>query len=99
MKLYKYSSITGAIGILKDNGVKLNSPIFFNDSFDSKFVIDEQENKSAFQIYRKFRLFSAFVEGVIDSKIKVPKTLREQIIYEYKTYLKEIETNKKFFCK
>lgn len=62
--LYKYSSIVGAIKIVKSGAVLLNSPDNFNDPFDSELDVDDSNLRKALELTKNYFLFKIFCDFV-----------------------------------
>ena len=48
--MYKYTSLSSAIKIVKNGSILLNSPSKFNDPFDCAFGIDKKDSKRSFDL-------------------------------------------------
>ena len=62
MKIYKYASLDGALGILYDQGVKLSNPLEFNDVFDCRFEANKDQNIKGFAFFKEYAFFKIAVE-------------------------------------
>lgn len=97
--LYKYASMSSAIKILKNEAVLLNSPVNFNDPFDSQIKITEEEENKVIELtinYFTFKIFCDFVERK-DIKLKPSqKLLFKTIQLEVATYKKMIKKVKSY---
>lgn len=61
VSVYKYCSIKGALGIVKSGGIRLNSSANFNDPYDSKFEIKEEDKNKTLNLLTKYFLFKEFL--------------------------------------
>lgn len=99
MKLYKYTSMTSAIKIIKSSSVILNNPEKFNDPFDSKIVINEKSKKEALNLIYNFHLYKEIKDIIDNEDIKLTKTqkmLFSILKTEYKVYEKLVFKDKEY---
>ncbi len=54
IKIYKYCSIETAIKIVESGGILLNHPNNFNDPYDSKFEVNEEEKAKSLKLLSNY---------------------------------------------
>lgn len=70
-KIYKYSSMESAIKIINKGSVLLNEPSKFNDPFDSKIVISEEDKEKCLELIYNYNLFVIFEDFVNRNDLKL----------------------------
>ena len=58
--IYKYTSLTSALKIISSESVLLNEPIKFNDPFDSKVIIKDEDKERCIGLLYNYSLFTFF---------------------------------------
>lgn len=72
--IYKYTSLNGAIKILKSGAVLLNTPDNFNDPFDSKIDIDQNNLDKSLKLAKNYALFKGLCNFVTQKNLKLTKS-------------------------
>ena len=70
-KIYKYTSLEGAIKILESNAVALNNPQNYNDPFDSVIDFDDDDIEKSISIVVEYYLIQEFLKLLNNKNIKV----------------------------
>ena len=76
MEIYKYTSLSSAISILKSGGVVLNNPKNFNDPNDSSFVQSKKDKKRIEKLKNDYFVYKVLGELTSQNKVKLNKTSR-----------------------
>lgn len=88
-KIFKYSSTTTAVEIIRKGRVLLNSPVSFNDPFDSLLDVPEKEVQRCIDLitnYFFFRILSEFVQRKDINLRKPEKAIFVALNTEIKAY-------------
>lgn len=94
MKIYKYTSLDGALGILYDQGVKLSNPIEFNDVFDCRFEANKEQNIKGFAFFKEYAFFKIAVEEIFKGNLSVPNI--NVFKKEYTNWLIKLQNSNSF---
>ena len=73
IKIYKYCSIETAIKIVDSGGIRLNNPDNFNDPYDSKIEISEEEEDKSFKLVNNYFIFKEFSDYFYNNNNKFNK--------------------------
>lgn len=73
MRIYKYTSINSAISILKNNGVGLSNPKYFNDPNDCSFSQDKKDKERIEKLITDYFTYKVCNELVGLKKIQLTK--------------------------
>ena len=95
MKIYKYTSLTSAVAILRNGGVALSNPEFFNDPNDCSFVQDEKDKKKIERLITDYFVYK--VVSQLASFNKITLNTVSKIILSF--LQKEIDFYKKSLAK
>lgn len=76
MKIYKYTSLSSAIHILRDGGVVLNNPKIFNDPNDCSFVQSKSDKEKIEKLITNYFVYKTLSELASSHKNALNKTSR-----------------------
>ena len=93
-KIYKYTSLDGALGILNDRGVKLSNPRDFNDVFDCKFDANKEQNRNGYAFFREYAFFKIAVEEISKGNLNIPNVAKFK--KDYFEWLKRLSQTNSF---
>lgn len=79
MLVYKYLDINGAEQTMKNKSVLLKCPTEYKDMLDSKFFIDENEDKKAFDLFVNYLLFQELRSGKLKASTAYTKILKNNV--------------------
>lgn len=95
-KMYKYTSLSSAIKIIKSGKVLLNKPSKFNDPFDCAFSSDEKDEKNSLNLLFNYSAIKMVFDLVNNEKLvltKKQKTIFDVIRFEFKIIKKLLNIN------
>ena len=76
-KMYKYTSLSSAIKIIKSGNVLLNKPSKFNDPFDCAFSSDKKDEKKSFELLFNYCAIKMVFELINNEKLVLTKSQKK----------------------
>ena len=98
-KIYKYTSLSSAIKIIKSEKIILNKPLKFNDPFDCSFSSDKKDEKKSFDLLINYCAIKVLFDLINNKKLvltKVQKILFNVIRIELKIMKKLLKINPRY---
>lgn len=95
-KMYKYTSLSSAIKIIKSGKILLNKPSKFNDPFDCAFSSDKKDEKKSFELLLNYCAIKMIFELINNEKLALTKSQKKifDIIHaEFKMMKKLLNIN------
>ena len=97
--IYKYTSLTSALKIISSESVLLNEPLKFNDPFDSKVIIKDEDKERCIGLLYNYSLFTFFGDLAKKRNLNLTtlqKKLINQIIKELELHKELIKNSKEY---
>ena len=76
-KMFKYTSLSSAIKIIKSGKVLLNKPSKFNDPFDCAFSSDKKDEKKSFELLFNYCAIKMVFELINNEKLVLTKSQKK----------------------